>query len=177
MLPFRISWEYSHRGQPWVATEDHAVPLLGSAAVDTTLPAGNKTRVCTSAIFLVLFLNFATSAALCGQQQHTDSLACCFPVHAATCATSHAQPRICFTYGKRWQQRWHRLQTRTYLYNNATTNCDDHTPSVSVNVTSKVVSTSEGKHQLAQQYIHTHHIFSSYAAHSMHIICAVVYEE
>lgn len=42
ILAFRISWEYSHRRQPWVATEGDPVPRLGSAATDKTLPAGKS---------------------------------------------------------------------------------------------------------------------------------------
>lgn len=48
MLPFRISWEYSHRGKPWVATEGEPVPREGSAAADTALPAGkSRFRSCS----------------------------------------------------------------------------------------------------------------------------------
>ncbi|CAN0176747.1 unnamed protein product, partial [Pylaiella littoralis] len=40
--PFRISWEYSHRGKPWTATEGDRVPRARSAAADAALPAGKS---------------------------------------------------------------------------------------------------------------------------------------
>ena len=96
MLAFRISWEYSHRGQPWVATEDHVVPRLGSGAVDTTLPAGQNTQLRRCTILTILIWTAAQQQHACGQQQHAF-ISC-----------------ICLKYGWRWQQR-KRLQTHTCL--------------------------------------------------------------
>ena len=108
MLAFRISWEYSHRGQPWVATEDHVVPRLGSGAVDTTLPAGKNTQLRRCTILTILIWTAAQQQHACGQQQHAF-ISC-----------------ICLKYGWRWQQRWNRLQTRLHLC----TVYSVHTPSV-----------------------------------------------